>query len=88
MRDGVRYPAVLLMTALNDRRVPPSQAAKMAARLQAATASGKPVLLRVERDAGHGGFGSTRPQIDAELADIYAFLWSQLAGDAASSDRY
>jgi prolyl oligopeptidase len=84
VRDGVSYPAVLLLTALNDRRVPPSQAAKMAARLEAATASGKPILLRVDGDAGHAGIGSTRAQIDAELADIYAFLASQLGANASS----
>jgi prolyl oligopeptidase len=80
VRDGVRYPAVLLMTSENDQRVPMSQAAKMAARLQAASKSGKPVLLRVATDAGHGIVGATRTQIDAELADIYAFLSWQLGG--------
>jgi prolyl oligopeptidase len=49
------------------------QAAKMAARLQAATASGKPVLLRVEYDGGHG-YGSTKKQRNEELADTLAFL--------------
>jgi prolyl oligopeptidase len=53
--------------------------AKMAARLQAATASGKPVLLRVDYDAGHG-IGSTKKQRDEELADSYAFLFQQLSG--------
>ena len=45
----------------------------MAARLQAATTSGKPVLLRVDYDAGHGP-GTTRRLREEELADIYAFL--------------
>ncbi len=48
----------------------------MAARLQAATASGKPVLLRVDFDAGHG-YGSTKKQRNEELADIFAFLFWQ-----------
>ena len=52
--DGVKYPAVLVTTGINDPRVDAWQAAKMAARLQAATTSGKPVLLRVDFDAGHG----------------------------------
>jgi prolyl oligopeptidase len=51
--------------------------AKMAARLEAATSSGKPILLRVDYDAGHG-IGSTRKQHNEELADIYAFLLEQL----------
>ena len=52
--------------------------AKMTARLQAATTSGKPILLRVDYDAGHG-IGSTRAQQDREAADTYAFLLWQLA---------
>jgi prolyl oligopeptidase len=80
VRDGVRYPAVLLTTGITDPRVEPWQAAKMAARLQEAERSLKPaarnpVLLRVDFDAGHG-IGSTRQQADAERADEYAFaLW-------------
>ena len=43
--DGVAYPAVLSHTAESDTRVDPMHARKMTARLQAATASGRPVLL-------------------------------------------
>jgi prolyl oligopeptidase len=74
--DGTKYPAVLLTTGVTDPRVAPFHPAKMAARLQAATASGKPVLLRVDFDAGHG-LGSTRAQQDQEAADTYAFILSQ-----------
>ncbi len=49
----------------------------MTARLQADTTSGKPVLLRVDYDAGHG-MGSTKSQRDDELADELAFLLWQL----------
>jgi len=73
VRDGVAYPAVLLTTGVTDPRVAPFHVAKMAARLQAASSSGKPVLLRVDFDAGHG-IGSTRSQQDREAADTYAFL--------------
>lgn len=73
VHDGTPYPAVLLMTGANDPRVAPWIVAKMAARLQAATSSGKPVLLRVDYDAGHG-IGSTRLQEDKQLADQFAFL--------------
>jgi prolyl oligopeptidase len=73
VRDGVRYPAVLLTTGFNDPRVASWQAGKMAARLQAATGSGKPVLLRVDYAAGHG-FGSTKSQIEKEDADEWSFL--------------
>jgi prolyl oligopeptidase len=80
VRDGTRYPAVLLTTGVTDPRVAPFQVAKMAARLQAATNSGKPILLRVDFDAGHG-MGSTRAQQDEEAADTYAFLLWQLRGE-------
>lgn len=76
VKDGTNYPAVLLTHGVNDPRVEVWHSAKMAARLQAATAnnrSANPVLLRLDYDAGHG-IGSTRSQRNAELADIYSFL--------------
>jgi prolyl oligopeptidase len=84
--DGVRYPAVLLTTGVTDPRVAPFHPAKMAARLQAATASGKPVLLRVEFNAGHG-FGSTRSQQDNEAADTYGFLLWQAGATEQTPNR-
>jgi prolyl oligopeptidase len=75
VQDGTRYPAVLLTVGMTDPRVDAWHGAKMAARLQKATTSGRPVLLRVNFDAGHG-LGSTRSQIDDERADEFAFvLW-------------
>lgn len=79
VKDGTKYPGVLLTAGINDPRVDPSQPAKMTARLQAATSSKKPVLLRVDYDAGHG-MGSTRAQHDLEFADEMSFLLWQ-AGD-------
>jgi prolyl oligopeptidase len=73
VKDGVAYPAVLVTTGVNDPRVDAWQAAKMAARLQAATSSRKPVLLRVDYDAGHG-MGSTKRQTYEVAADRFAFL--------------
>jgi prolyl oligopeptidase len=73
VKPDTAYPAVLLTTGANDPRVAPWQAAKMTARLQAATNSNKPVLLRVDYDAGHG-LGSTKSQRDVELADEVSFL--------------
>ena len=73
VRDGVKYPAVMVTTGFNDPRVASWEPGKMAARLQAATASGKPVLLRVDYEAGHG-FGSTKTQIEDEMADEMSFL--------------
>ena len=74
IHDGTAYPAVMLETGINDPRVDPWQMAKMTARLQAATASGKPVLLRVEYAGGHGGIGGTKKQAQERLADVWSFL--------------
>jgi prolyl oligopeptidase len=82
VRDGTAYPAVLLTTGVTDPRVAPFHLGKMTARLQAATTSGKPILLRVDYDAGHG-VGSTRAQQDREAADTYAFLLWRLRGTEA-----
>jgi prolyl oligopeptidase len=75
VRDGTAYPAVMFTTGANDPRVAPWEVTKMAARVQAATTSGRPVLLRVDYDAGHG-IGSTESQQEIETADLYSFaLW-------------
>jgi prolyl oligopeptidase len=75
IRDGVRYPAVLLTHGVNDPRVEVWMSTKTGARLLAASTSGKPVLLRLEYDSGHG-IGNTKTQIFDEVADVYAFaLW-------------
>jgi prolyl oligopeptidase len=79
VQEGTAYPAVLLTTGITDPRVAPFHVAKMAARLQQASSSPRPVLLRVDFDAGHG-MGSTRAQQDLETADTFAFLLWQLAG--------
>ena len=76
IRDGVRYPAVLLCAGANDPRVAPWHSAKMAARLQAATTSHRPVLFRVDYNAGHGAIGVAASQRQSLLADQMAFaLW-------------
>ncbi len=54
VRKGVRYPAVYLLAGDTDFRTPPWHARKFAARLQMATSSQRPILLRVWDNAGHG----------------------------------
>jgi prolyl oligopeptidase len=75
VKDGTPYPTVLLITGANDPRVDPWELFKMTARLQAATSSGNPVLLRIDYDAGHG-IGSTKTQRDLIAADQAALLLS------------
>jgi prolyl oligopeptidase len=84
IKDGVAYPAVLLIHGLNDPRVDVWQSGKAAARLQAASSSGKPVLLRLDGQAGHG-VGSTLQQQVSKLADVYAFLLWQFNQPAATA---
>ncbi|MCZ6697023.1 MAG: prolyl oligopeptidase family serine peptidase [Acidobacteria bacterium] len=82
VEDGVSYPAVLLTTAAGDSRVDPMHARKMAARLQEATASGHPVLLRVGTRAGHGA-GKPLSKLIEESTDDWTFLFWQLGMEEA-----
>jgi prolyl oligopeptidase len=79
------YPATMFTIGLNDARVSPWMSGKMAARLQAMTTSGKPILIRVDKDAGHG-MGSTRDQAFAERADVWSFFLAA-SGDPAFVPR-
>jgi prolyl oligopeptidase len=73
--SGVIYPAVMATVGANDQRVSPWASAKFIARLQSTATGGKPALLRVQDDAGHG-VGSTRDQGVALIADTMSFmLW-------------
>ena len=75
--DGTAYPAVLFTTGANDPRVDPYNSRKMTARLQAASSSGRPILLRASNDVGHG-VGSPLAAVIEESTDVYAFLMSEL----------
>jgi prolyl oligopeptidase len=75
VQPGTKYPAVMLVHGVNDIRVDVWQSTKLASVLAPATTSGRPVLLRLEYDSGHGQ-GSTREQLQARTADIFTFfLW-------------
>ena len=77
VKEGVRYPATLIMTADTDDRVVPMHSFKFAAALQRAQAGDAPILLRIEERAGHGAGTPVRKQI--ELAtDRWAFLVKSL----------
>ena len=80
--EGCAYPAVFIFTAEKDTRVHPMHARKMTAALQSATASPheKPVLLWVERQAGHG-VGKPLTQILEEQTDQWSFMRWQLGLD-------
>lgn len=77
VRKGVKYPAVLMVSGDGDTRVAPLHARKMAALLQYATASDKPVLLKYDVKAGHMGVKPVREAVK-DTADELAFIMWQL----------
>jgi len=81
VRDGTPYPAVLLTTGESDSRVDPLHARKMAARLQAATSSSHPILLRIEARAGHGQ-GKPLSKALEEWTDVWTFVFAELGLEA------
>jgi prolyl oligopeptidase PreP (S9A serine peptidase family) len=86
VKNNTAYPAVLFLTGDNDGRVDPMQSRKMSARLQAATTSGLPILLRTSSTAGHG-IGTGRSERIAQNADVFAFLFDQLKMDGNAFRR-
>ncbi len=77
VKAGTKYPAVLVLSADSDDRVDPMHARKFTAALQAASTGG-PVILRIERHAGHGGADLVKSAV-ASRADEYAFALSETA---------
>jgi prolyl oligopeptidase len=80
VRPGVRYPAVFLSAGENDARVHPMHARKMTASLQAVAAGveqARPVLLWVDREAGHGQGKPLNLKL-REIVDERIFLMWQL----------
>jgi prolyl oligopeptidase len=73
VKEGTAYPAMLMLSADSDDRVDPVHARKFTAQIQWATSGDAPVLLRIERNAGHGGADLVKQQID-QFADVYVFL--------------
>jgi prolyl oligopeptidase len=71
------YPAVMLIHGVNDTRVSVWQSTKYANRLMHQSRSGKPVLMRLDYQLGHGG-GATRLQQQEQTADIWSFMLWQM----------
>jgi prolyl oligopeptidase len=74
---------VLFTVFDSDTRVDPLHARKLCAALQAATSSDRPILLRRERQAGHGA-RSVRRTVELN-ADILTFLAAQLGLDLGAA---
>lgn len=72
------YPAVLFDSADHDDRVDPLHARKLAAALQAMQIADAPILLRIERNSGHGGADLVKSQVE-RVVDQLSFLLHALA---------
>jgi prolyl oligopeptidase len=81
VKEGVRYPSIVITTADTDDRVDPMHARKLAAIFQARSTGGE-ALLRIEKNAGHGGAGTIKSAVD-ERAETFAFLMHEVGMDDA-----
>ncbi len=77
VKDGTSYPAVFFLAGETDGRVNPAHSRRMTARLQAATASENPILVRLSSSSGHG-MGTGLTEKIAQQADVFVFLFDQL----------
>jgi prolyl oligopeptidase len=77
VENGTIYPAALFLTGENDHRVNPMNSRKMTARLQAASGSDHPILLRTSANAGHG-IGTGLDEEIEQGTDVFSFLFDQL----------
>lgn len=73
LQPETAYPATMVTTADHDDRVVPAHSFKFAARLQACQIGPRPVLIRIDRNAGHGAGKPTSKILD-EQADKWAFM--------------
>ncbi|MGD0940319.1 MAG: prolyl oligopeptidase family serine peptidase [Terracidiphilus sp.] len=76
VKAGTAYPAVMFFTGDNDTRVDPLHARKMTALLQAASSSGRPILLHYSLAVGHSAGVGVEQQIEDD-ADQLSFLWTE-----------
>jgi prolyl oligopeptidase len=81
VKVGTVYPAVMFFTGDNDTRVDPLHARKMTPLVQAATSSGRPVLLHYSLSGGHSAGVSAQQQIEDD-ADELTFLWTETGPSA------
>jgi prolyl oligopeptidase len=79
VKPGSAYPAIYFYTGDSDTRVAPLHARKMVAKMQAANAGPRPIVLRYQESGGHSAGAPLRVEVQEE-AERLAFLWWQLAG--------
>ncbi len=72
VKENVQYPATLITTGDHDDRVVPAHSFKFAAHLQEKNIGKNPVLIRIEKDAGHGS-GTPLSKVIDQYSDIFGF---------------
>jgi prolyl oligopeptidase len=72
VKENTSYPATLITTGDHDDRVVPAHSFKFAAHLQDKQVGENPVLIRIEKDAGHGSGTPLSKTID-QYSDIFGF---------------
>ena len=80
IHEKTKYPALLMLSADSDDRVDPMHARKFAALAQERSTGG-PILLRIEKNSGHGGADLIKAEVE-KVADRYAFALHHTAGGA------
>lgn len=75
VKKGSRFPAVLMLSADNDDRVDPMHARKFVAALQASQAAPRPVLLRIQKNAGHSGADLRRERVEEQVDSLAFLIW-------------
>lgn len=74
IKEGIKYPAIMITTGDHDDRVVPAHSFKYAATLQEKYKGKNPILIRIETEAGHGAGKPTMKTIE-EISDFYAFVF-------------
>jgi prolyl oligopeptidase len=85
VKSGIPYPAIMFFTGDSDTRVDPLHARKMTPLMQAASTSGRPILLHYSVKSGHSA-GVSAAQLIDDYADQLAFLWTE-TGNASGAGQ-
>jgi prolyl oligopeptidase len=85
VKNGVVYPAVLLVTGKNDDRVPPFNSFKFLAQLQEKSAGANPHIMYFEEESGHNGANSYEDYVRQRAFEM-AFILKQLKADVRAAD--
>ena len=80
VKEGVEYPATLVITGDHDDRVVPAHSFKYGAKLQQNQANDDPILIRIGTSTGHGSGRPTKKIIE-EYAEKWAFMFYEMGID-------